>query len=139
MLKVKSAEVAGSKFVKNGSAATNDYKDGINGTNDQAERAIAAKDAYVAGVQDSISRGSREAGLQRVGTAKWKQKAVTLGTQRYAGGISAAKGDYVANVKPYLDTIANLDLAPRGPKGSPENYGRSQAVGVALRNQKIGA
>lgn len=136
-LKVKSVQAAASKFVSRATGATGDYRDGVNSTNDQAERAIAAEGAYVQGVQDSISRGARVAGLQKSGNAKWKERSLVLGAGRYATGVKAGEGEYSKNVAPYLQTLASLNLSPRGPKGSPENYGRAQEVGQALHEQKI--
>lgn len=136
-VKVKSVDVAAKKFAQRGAAAAGDYSSGVNGTTDQAERAIAAKDAFVAGMNDAIARGAREAGLTKAGTSKWKSKALSLGVQRFGPGITAAQGDYSTGVKPYLDTIAGLDLPVRGPKGSPENLERVRVVNEALRNKKI--
>jgi hypothetical protein len=137
MLKVKSVESSAKKFVTRGTAAVNDYTNGIKDTNNQAENAIAAKGAYEQGITDSIARGAREAGLAKAGTAKWKSKALALGSARYAPGITNAKDDYVKGVKPYLDTLESLELSPRGPKGSPENLNRVAEVTTALRNKKI--
>lgn len=136
-LKVKSIAVASEKFVNRASQATGDYKEGVNSTNDQAEKAIAAEDAYVAGVQDSIARGARVAGLQKSGNQKWKERTMNLGAGRYASGVKAGQGEYQKNTAPYLNTLAGLNLTPRGPKGSPENYNRAQEVGQALHAQKI--
>lgn len=136
-LKVKSVQSAAAKFVNRATGATGDYRDGVNSTNDQAERAIAAEGAYVQGVQDSISRGARVAGLQKAGNNKWKERALMLGAGRYATGIKAGESEYTKNVSPYLQTLAGLNLTPRGPKGSPENYNRAVEVGQALHEQKI--
>lgn len=136
-IKVKSVTKAADKFVARAAAATGDYKDGVNSTTDQAEAAIAAKAAYEQGVQDAISRGAREAGLRKAGTQKWKTRAVQVGAGRFATGVQAARAEYEDNTKPYLETIAGLTLTPRGPKGSPENYQRSQAVGQALHEKKL--
>lgn len=136
-LKVKSIAHASEKFVSRAQGATGDYKDGVNSTNDQAERAIASEDAYVAGVQDSISRGARVAGLKRAGNQKWKERAMVLGAGRYATGVKAGQSEYQKNTAPYFATLGGLTLTPRGPKGSPENYTRAQEVGQALHSQKI--
>lgn len=136
-IKVKPITVAAQKFVNRASAATGDYKDGVNSTTDQAERAIAAEDAYRQGLQESFSRNARVTGLQRAGTEKWKQRAMQLGAGRYASGVKAGERTYQENVRPYFETLQGLELTPRGPKGSPENYARSQEVGVALNEKKL--
>ena len=136
-LKVKSVTASANKLVSRARGATGDYKDGINSTNDQAERAIAGEEAYVAGVTDAISRGARVKGLEKAGTGKWKERALNLGAGRYASGVQAGKGDYEKNVAPFFKVLESITLSPRGPKGSPENYDRSKAVGEALRAEKI--
>lgn len=138
-LKVKSVQAAASKFVSRATSATGDYRDGVNSTNDQAERAIAAEGAYAQGVQDSIARGARVAGLQKAGNNKWKERSLVLGAGRYATGVKAGENEYSKNVAPYLQTLASLNLTPRGPKGSPENYNRAVEVGQALHEQKVSA
>jgi hypothetical protein len=138
-MNIKSVADAGKKFTERVAVATDEYKSGINRTNDQAEKAIAAKDAYVAGIQDAIDRGAREKGLEAAGTAKWKNKALAVGVSRWPQGAKAGVGDYQKNVAPYFDTIASIELSPRGPKGSPENYDRVRTIGEALHAKKIGA
>lgn len=136
-LKVKSVQAAASKFVTRATSASGDYKDGINSTNDQAEKAIAAEASYAQGVQDSIARGARVAGLQKAGNSKWKERSLNLGAGRYSTGIKAGESEYSKNVAPYLQTLSNLNLTPRGPKGSVENYQRAAEVGQALHEQKL--
>jgi len=136
-VKVKSVEQAAQKFIDRAAVAGKDYEQGVKSTTDWAEKATAAKDSYAAGITDAIARGAREAGIQKVGNQGWQSKAVALGTKRFPEGVRAAKGDYSKNVAPYLQTIASVDLPPRGPKGSPENYERVRAIGEALRNKKL--
>lgn len=136
-IKVKSVDASAKKFATRGAASVSDYTAGVAGTNDQAEKAIAAKGAYEQGVQDSIARGARETGLAKAGTSKWKAKSLSLGSQRFGPGITSAKDDYAKAVAPYLDTLSSLELSPRGPKGSPENLARVSEVTTALRNKKI--
>jgi len=138
-MNIKSVSDAGKKFTERVSVAIDEYKAGINQTNDQAEKAIAAKDAYEAGIQDAIARGAREKGLAEAGTAKWKTRALAVGASRWPQGAKAGVSDYQKNVAPYFDVISNINLPPRGPKGSPENYDRVRTIGEALHAKKIGA
>ena len=137
MLKVKSAENAAAKFVNRAAVAGPDYEAGVRGTTDWEQKAVAGKDNYVAGLQASIARGSREKGIQAAGNAGWQTKAVQVGAQRFPTGVRAAQQDYKNKVSPYLETLRALDLPPKGPKGSPENYDRVRAVGEALHGQKV--
>lgn len=136
-LKVKSIESAAKKFVTRASGAINDYKEGIAGTNDQAEKAIAAQEIYESAIADSIARGARVAGLKKAGTAKWKERATAVGGTRFATGVAAGSEAYKEGVKPYLETLSGLTLSPRGPKGSPENLERVRETNEALRTKKI--
>lgn len=136
-LKVKSVESAAKKFVARAGAAVGDYKDGVNSTNDQAEKAIASQGIYEAGIMDSISRGARVAGIEKAGNEKWKKNTIAKGGARFAAGVSAGSDAYTKGVKPYLDTLASLSLSPRGPKGSPENLERVRETNEALRQKKI--
>jgi hypothetical protein len=136
-LKVKNVERAAQKFIERASVAGKDYEQGVRETSDWAEKAVAAKDAYAAGVTDAINRGAREAGISKAGNQKWQTKAVALGAKRFPEGVRAAKGDYQKEIAPYLATLSSLELPPRGPKGSPENFERVRAVGEALRAKKL--
>ncbi|KKN06081.1 hypothetical protein LCGC14_1080900 [marine sediment metagenome] len=136
-IKIKSVSKSAAKYVERGSQAGDEFREGVSDTTDQAERAIAAEPAYVAGIQDSIARGARVAGLQKSGTDKWKRKTLAVGPRRLVEGIRAAKSDYADGVSEFFSVIAALDLPPRGPKGSPENFERSRIVGDALHAKKI--
>lgn len=138
-LKVKSIADAANKLVDRASVAGDDYKKGVQETNDWEEKALASKEAYEQGVADAISRNARGKGIERAGNEKWKEKAVELGVSRFPQGVRAGKSDYQSATAPYFETLRGLTLSPRGPKGSPQNYERSKAVGSALHNQKIGA
>lgn len=138
-MNIKSVTDAGLKFTERVAVAGEEYKAGINRTTDQAEKAIAAKASYEAGILDSISRGAREKGLAEAGTGKWKTKTLAVGVSRWPQGAKAGVGDYQKGVAPYFDVIGSLTLSPRGPKGSPENYDRVRAIGEALHAKKIGA
>ena len=69
---------------------------------------------------------------------KYQTRASGVGAQRYPQGVAGSQQAYQTAVTPYLTTISNLTLPPRQPKGSVANYQRVQAVGNALRAQKLG-
>lgn len=138
-MNIKSVADAGKKFSERVAVASEEYRAGINRTTDQAEKAIAAKEAYEAGIANSIARGAREKGLAEAGTGKWKAKVLAVGVSRWPQGAKAGVGDYQKGVAPYFDVINSINLSPRGPKGSPENYDRVRSIGEALHAKKIGA
>lgn len=136
-IKVKPISEATQKLVSRASGATQDYRRGIERTDNQAENAIAAEDAYRAGLQESFTRNARVKGLEKSGNKKWQERSLSLGANRFATGVRAGAQDYAENVKPYFEMLSRLELPPRGPKGSPENFNRSRVVGEALHQQKI--
>lgn len=138
-IRIKDTGALAKKFVQRASAAAPDYKSGVeqSGQDWQANTAAAA-DNYAAGVQQAIGDGRFRRGVEQAGSAKFVQRASTLGAQRYPTGVGASEGDWSKGTQPYLQTIAGLTLPPRRPKGDPGNMARSQAVASALRAQKVG-
>lgn len=114
------------------------YESGVKSPKESwASQAIAAKEAYEQGITDSISRGSRESGIQQAGDAKWQRGAVTKGVTRFGPGVRAAQQDYQQGFAPYQSVISGTSLPPRGPKGDPRNYDRARAMGEALHQAKV--
>lgn len=137
-LKVKSASDSATKFIERGAAAGADYTSGVKGAGpDWEANTAAAADSFAAGVQDAISRNAFAKGVTNAGAAKYEKKATEIGSRRFPEGIRAARGDYQANVQPFLDTIAGLTLSPRRPKGDPSNFRRVEEIGMALRKKKL--
>jgi len=126
------------KYVRQASGATQDYTNGVaNPKRDQAEAAAASADAYAEGVRQAIADNRFQEGVVAAGSAKWARKASSVGKDRYAGGVQAAKSDYQQGVEPFLQTIAALDLPPRRPRGDPSNINRVTAVNQALRARAL--
>jgi|SRR4051812_48470467 hypothetical protein len=137
-IKIKSADAIAQKFATRGAAAGADYAAGVAAPRqDWAAATEAASNTWGAGVQQAISNGQFGKGVAKAGTAKWQRKAAGVGAQRFGPGVTAAKADYQAAVQPYLDTLANLSLPPRNPKGDPGNLQRVQVVAQALRARKL--
>ena len=105
--------------------------------NNQAENAIAARDAWEAGIMDAIARGARERGLAEVGTEGWRRRTLAVGVSRWPQGAKASVDEYQKAVAPFFEVLKGLTLPPRGPKGSPENYERVRVVGEALHRKRI--
>jgi len=126
------------RWVDHASRATDDYVQGIQ--NPRADWAIATSNAegnYEQGIQDAISKKRFGKGVKRAGSQAQISGAIGKGKDRYAGGVSAAEAKYASRVQPFLDTIANLSLPPRGPKGDPRNLDRVAAIAKALRAKKL--
>lgn len=128
------------KYVRRAGAAQSDYQTGIQATPPQKfeQNATAGQQNWATGVAQAASEGRFASGLQGSG-AKWQRKATQVGPQRYASGVAAASGDYQAGFQKYFDTLSSLNMGPRGPRGDPRNYQRSQMVGEALNKARRGA
>lgn len=66
---------------------------------------------------------------------KYATNAATIGSQRFAQGVTAAKSAYQTAMGPVLSTIAGVNLPPRQIAGN--NLARVQAVNDALHNMKV--
>lgn len=125
------------KFVRRASAAQSDYQAGVQATQPAAYEAaaLAGADNWQTGVAQAAAEGRYASGIQGSG-AKWQRKATTVGPQRYQTGVAGASGDYQAGFQPYFNVLQSLNLGPRGPRGDPRNYQRSQQVGDALNQAR---
>lgn len=137
MPKVRSG--SGKRWVDRASIASDEYASGIqNPRGDWATNAAAAADNQALGVQQAISDKRYEKGIQKVGTAKWRDKSLSKGKSRFTQGVQVSQGDYEKGVKPYLDTIESTTLPPKYPKGDPRNLARVEVLNKALRAKKTG-
>jgi hypothetical protein len=114
------------------------YKDGVeNPRTPWKDATIAAAPLQKQAMLDALNRDAVLKGVQATAPDKQKIRASTLGPSRYSAGAAAAVNDYGIGFAPYREVISGVVLAPRGPKGSPENYQRVQAIGDALHQKKI--
>jgi hypothetical protein len=138
-LTVKNAQAAAQKFVTNAQAAAPAYATGVQnaGAKWQANTAAAA-DTWAAGVVQATTDGRFANRVNQAAATKYQTRSSSVGPQRFQTGVAGAQQAWQTNTTPYLQTLANLNLPARQPKGSPANYQRVQAVGQALRAQKLG-
>ena len=136
----KSAQEVAQKWASRASNAQPEYASGVQTTTkDQAGRAIASKEIYKQALNESFARDAYSKGLQKAGTAKWKQKASSVGAERYSSGVSVSVTDYATESGKYDNARKAADALPRGIKGSETNLSRVKAVVSALRVAKVGA
>lgn len=135
---IKDVGTLSQKYASRAQAAASDYKNGVmNPRRSQSQAAIAAAPNWAQGVQAAATNGSYAKGLNKAGDAKWQQNASTLGAQRYGPGVANAQNAWATAVQPYLQTLSNLQLSPKGVRGSAQNYQRVQDVGNALNKQRL--
>lgn len=130
------ADIA-SKFVNRASSASQFYKTGVQQSTSWQSNAAAANDTWKQGVNEAAAADRFGKGVNKAGQAKWQNKAATKGAANYGSGVAASQQDYSDGFAPFRSVIEGLTLAPRGAKGSPQNYDRVRAVGEALHQAKL--
>lgn len=134
---VKSPQTAAGRWKRRAQSASGEYEQGVRDTTaDWAAAASAAKAAYVAGVQEANARDAFSKGVQGAGNAKWKDRALKKGPQRFSEGVTIAEDDYSRGVAPFLEVASRTDLPMRGAVGSEQNYQRSVTMAKAMRAAK---
>lgn len=135
---IKSLERIKSNFKQGTSSAAPRYKDGVmNPRRPWKEATLAASELQKQAMTDSLARDDVRKGVERTAGEKQKTRAEILGPARYTQGTAAAVDEYGSGFAPYREAIQSTELPPRGPKGSPENYQRVQAIGEALHSRKL--
>lgn len=138
-IRVKDTAAIARKFVTRAAGAAGDYTEGVRAAGqDWAQNAAASAENFALGVQQAIADNRFRRGVEQAGPQKYVERASTLGAQRYPTGVQAAEGAFAREAAPFLDTIRNLSLPPRRPKGDPANMQRAAAVAEALRKAKVG-
>lgn len=116
---VKVSPLEGADKLKRGiSTHGSDYQAGVNKvTENPAQKAIAAKDVWVAGIQDAIANNRYEKGLSRVTLADWKNSVNNGGVMRYTQSADKAATNYAkfaADFYPFLQNVQNtIQAMPR--------------------------
>ncbi len=114
------------------------YENGLkNPKKDWETETLAAEDAYEEGIQAAIADKRFGKGVKAAGTAKWQEKALTLGVNRWPTGVQAAGEDYEKGFGPYRDVIERTTLSPRFKRGDPRNYDRTREMGTALHDARL--
>jgi hypothetical protein len=138
-IKMKDVATIAAKFASRAQQAAPEYAAGVKDPSaDWATVTSAAADSYEQGVTQAIGRKAFQKGVAAAGTAKWQTKAATVGASRYGTGVAGAVEAYATGFAKSAQILANLNLPPRGPKGSPSNINRVQAVADALHKGKTG-
>ncbi len=125
------------KWATRAAAAGRDYQQGVlTPRREWAQATQEAAPAYEAGIMDAIAQGRFAKGATAAAGQKLKQKASTLGVDRFRTGVAAAKDSYAAGVAPYTQVIEAINLPPRGRRGDPQNMQRAIDMAAALHQKK---
>jgi len=137
-IEMKDTATIAAKFVQRAQAAGSEYKSGVAGKGAKwASNAAAAEDTYGQGVTAAVGRRAYSKGVSKAGAAKYETKASDIGATRYPQGVASSGAAYQAGFEPYAGVLKGVALAPRAPKGAPQNLERVRAVTEALHNKKI--
>lgn len=116
---MKNASQVADKWSRNLAGSTESIRAGVQSvTTNPAEKAIAAKERYVQGVQRAAAEGKYERGLRKVSLQMWQESMINKGLSRIASGASAGKSKMVAFMDkwlPYEEQLKQkLASMPRG-------------------------
>ena len=137
-IEMKDTASIAAKWSSRAGAAGAEYKSGLAGKGAKWQsNTAAAEDAYGQGVTAAVGRRAFSRGVAKAGGTKYETKATEIGASRYGQGVGAAQAAYAAGFEPYAGVLKGVALAPRAPKGSPQNLERVRAVTDALHNKKI--
>lgn len=133
MVDMPSTNDAAEKFGRRGSQASQDFQTGVENSSDSQwqDGSVSAEQNWESGIQEAIGNNAFRKGVQNP-DASWQQRTLELGTQRFGQGVQASTDKYASAVGPFFDALEALTLEPRGPRGSSQNFQRSQRVGQRL-------
>jgi len=137
MAQIKTVDVIGAKWATVTPQRTGEYESGVKSPRrNWQQETVAAKGAYVAGVQASIASDAFTKGVNRAGQAKWQEGAVTKGVQRFGPGVQQGQDAYIKGFAPYREAISRISLPPRFGRRDPRNLLRVTAIADALGKVK---
>lgn len=114
------------------------YKQGVLSGKDWASAAVAAGPARDQALQQAIADGRIDRGIQRVGTATWRNITSTKGAQNWQNAVMDpnVQAKYLAGYQKLSQMLDAGDQAiagiPRG--GFAANMQRAQAYATAVHN-----
>lgn len=115
----KNAADIASKWARNLGTSVNEIKAGVQAvTTSPTAQAAQRADAYLSGVQQAVSSGKWQAGLNRVTLQDWQNAMINKGLNRIAGGATQAQGkfqDFMSQLLPHIEAGQRaLSATPRG-------------------------
>ena len=142
MASIKPLSAIKEKWTRVTPGRTEDYKIGIQNPRRDWEEATSSESAvsnYKAGVDAAHAKGLFKKGVDRAGSAKWRDRALKKGPGRFAEGVYIGGDDYQKGFAPFHAAIERTDIGPRFPKRDPRNLDRVRKIFDALIAEKLGA
>ncbi len=107
----QSAQVVAERWRTNLSRSGEKIKAGIEAVSESPmDKAAAASEKYVQGVQDAVASGRYQAGLRSVSLAEWKDAAINKGIARISSGATAALPkvqQFMSEFLPFVENVSN--------------------------------
>ncbi|MFQ5591971.1 MAG: hypothetical protein ACE5HE_12465 [Phycisphaerae bacterium] len=114
-----------------------DYENGVREPRtDWKNATVAAKEAWKGGIEQAIRNGTFAKGVERAGTTKWQDGALTKGVTRWGPGVALGQDAYQTGFAPFRDAISRVVLPARFPRRDPRNLERVKAITDALAKVK---
>lgn len=136
---VRSASDSAQRWVDRASTAGAEYESrAVAAANRWSTNAGNAQATWRAGVTGAGVDARYRSGITRAGAAKYSRKVTSVGSSRYAPGVTAAQQDYTDRITPYLALVAGLTLPARQPRGSAANIERVRMIANALSARRLG-
>jgi hypothetical protein len=133
---VKTAQQAASNWTASAGRAQAAFAEGVQNTQkDQASLAVAAQARLVANFNDAVNSGRWAQGVQRGGTAYWKQQTQAKAAN-FGVGFSAGASAYTAAAQKILAAEAQIvgSLPSRGDINA--NLQRANAFALGMHSLK---
>jgi len=137
MVQVADLNQSADKFERRAGSAGGDYEDGVSSVSDQEQQqaTLDSADSWEQGIQDAISEGRFESGVNNPNKS-WQEAALETGSTRFTQSASQSGDVWTAGFEDFASTLESLNLQPRGARGSEANFQRSRQVGEALHNAR---
>ena len=137
-MKIKSLDTIVKKWTEVTPGRAEYYREGTAGKGGAWETgAKAGESNWKTGIAAASAAGLFGKGVAKAGAGKYERGVAEKGVARWPQGVGVAGPEYSKGFAPYQSVLAGITLPPKGPKGSPANYARVQAIGTALRAKKL--
>lgn len=138
---VKSLQQTVANWQRGAANATPDYTAGVNNTTvDWQNKTMSSSNSWATGVQNAVANNSFANGVSKVSTQQWKQLTAAK-SANWTNGIRAAPQKFSTAMGQVLQNISNIvsGLPQSGPRGSEENFKRSELFQRAMAATRTGS
>jgi len=138
MVEIASSSDISEKWTERASGAQSEFEDGVGNTStsEQQDATLNATAQWEQGVQNSISNGTFQSGVENP-NKDWQDTTLEIGGQRFSQGVRASTDAFETGFQPFRDVIENTTLPARGPRGDvATNIERVRVVASNLADER---